>query len=1235
MKSTRSFEIDVDIDTFMVFVDVTFNRFLKSAASISNHTYNQTVAKEQAITLLKKLNNYVGESRISALILCCVVKYILFHLNKLHSTETSYQIELENDFMNESKNLMDEILKLGKKSLHLTLLLQRYLLFIFAETNRVTEKQIAENDYTLLDKRKDVLERCKNDKTFSEQYESLFLFHFHTYSFNISLIKTRIVNPELLQKYQNRGPMKAAITVIKRALAKDTESKILGPLYHCLKLFDYYYTFEQLRLEEKVYPDKTLELKDIKEINFIAHLDYMNILTFIKEFINQTSAEELSDSIYLIPELKLKRGIHTTLIQLFFEFTLNLSLYFELRFNYQFKSLEKDLTFLNQNLFKILSLTTFQLQLLKCLDSFYEIPIVKSLYENTIKVCFPCLSLTIFEIEGRKKMIENRMNALTDQTRDLFQLEKRQSRSKSLKESKLKTSELTPKTEDETVQKPLSLTAKEGKADKLVVESEFEKKKKFISNCTSLGKYQAALKAAYTLLKSTKQLSEKVDIHMTIGDICDIELARKFFSPSDKLAKYIEQKEAYERCLEAIKNFCSNSKNDKQKKIIFKNLQEFVHAKISQINSDIIAHKSAALEKTKPEPKQVTKRASRKNRKKKTVAKIKKESEIILPEIKSISPVAIIPEIATQQDTKPLTKMVLSHHITDNQLPAYLLRILGDIASLGYQVYIFGETLSDLLLENKAHAYDLITNAPREKIAHLFYQKGDFINEFSSFVINCYFESVHLQFFNRPLTATLDEALLDEAIINLMSNQIENGAFTCDTLFAKLTSEGLVVLDGTGGYTDLKNNNLVFAGNISKKLAHCPATIFRIAELQAKYNNDSSLKKIASSDIPLLKCIDPVFAHTQITRLLRTKYGLGIVDNLIKNSVLQTFYSWDYQETGLYHQCLKLLLTSMDKRNYLFLWALLSHSLIAKIVDHHKENPAILFDNYRKYFSNAFNEVGIPVDIQAQMANIFLVHFSELNNWQLLLNRKYITHYQIVIGSAFTDLVAASMQLMEVKELARKKLPFPNQLTFKQHANFISYELNKLGYMLFFRSINNKLQIFANELKEKITNSYTNESIISLMKELILPFENEFAFDIEIEVLSSLQIVFKNSEDMLKVYGFLVKYIEQNKAPKLETLPPSHYASSVIGEYVSEEDHRLQPLESMPESETVIQPSQSSEKLTSLRDKYMLAEGKEQRARKPGFFESAEYSQETTKKEEADASLTSPIYEEIKILTRP
>jgi len=221
------------------------------------------------------------------------------------------------------------------------------------------------------------------------------------------------------------------------------------------------------------------------------------------------------------------------------------------------------------------------------------------------------------------------------------------------------------------------------------------------------------------------------------------------------------------------------------------------------------------------------------------------------------------------------------------------LKIVKKLNKAGYEGYLVGGCIRDLLLGLEPKDFDIATNATPEQIQKLFKR---------SRIIGRRFKLVHIMFSARKF---IEVATFRSSRSNPTSNKgmvlRDNfyGSLKDDVFRRDFTINGLYfdvknsqVIDYVGGLEDLKKLQINMIGNPSERFEEDPVRMIRAVRFKAKLNAtiNAKLNKSISKNAHLIANVPPARLYEEVIKLFHNESSLAVFRELSNLGILKYLF---------------------------------------------------------------------------------------------------------------------------------------------------------------------------------------------------------------------------------------------------------------------------------------------------------------------------------------------------------
>ena len=228
-----------------------------------------------------------------------------------------------------------------------------------------------------------------------------------------------------------------------------------------------------------------------------------------------------------------------------------------------------------------------------------------------------------------------------------------------------------------------------------------------------------------------------------------------------------------------------------------------------------------------------------------------------------------------------------------NLLDQDALKILKKLTKSGYESYLVGGCIRDILLGHKPKDFDIATSATPEQVHKLFKR---------SRIIGRRFKLVHIMFSARKFieVATFRTGEVKTSNDGLVVRDNFYGALKDDVFRRDFTVNGLYydinrseVIDHVGGLEDLKNLKINMIGKPSERFEEDPVRMIRAVRFQVKLNAqiEPELIEAIVKNSQLLANIPPARLYEEVIKLFHNENSIEVFRELAKLGLLKHLFS--------------------------------------------------------------------------------------------------------------------------------------------------------------------------------------------------------------------------------------------------------------------------------------------------------------------------------------------------------
>jgi poly(A) polymerase len=249
-------------------------------------------------------------------------------------------------------------------------------------------------------------------------------------------------------------------------------------------------------------------------------------------------------------------------------------------------------------------------------------------------------------------------------------------------------------------------------------------------------------------------------------------------------------------------------------------------------------------------------------------------------------------------------------------------KVVSRLQDHGFQAYLVGGCIRDLLLRKSPKDFDIATDAHPEEVRELFR---------NSRIIGKRFRIVHVRFgreiievttFRGPHADEYDEnhsdsgMTLNDNVYGTFEEDVFRRDFTMNAIYYEPQEKEII--DLAEGTADIKNQIIRTIGDPEGRLREDPVRMLRAIRFQAKleFGLESELQRSIKSLGHLIQDVPPARLFEEVLKLFLSGYGTAAFDSMMQNEM----YGWLFpdskrsMENNATEDLVRLALTSTDQR---------------------------------------------------------------------------------------------------------------------------------------------------------------------------------------------------------------------------------------------------------------------------------------------------------------------------------
>ncbi len=233
-------------------------------------------------------------------------------------------------------------------------------------------------------------------------------------------------------------------------------------------------------------------------------------------------------------------------------------------------------------------------------------------------------------------------------------------------------------------------------------------------------------------------------------------------------------------------------------------------------------------------------------------------------------------------DIKPDVLSRAQHGISRSEISEYALKVLYRLHQAGYQAYLVGGGVRDLLLGLHPKDFDVATDATPEQIKELFRNCRLIGRRFRLAHIHFGREIVEVATFRGHHDESNDDSaamthegmILRDNVFGTLAEDAWRRDFSVNALYYNIAD--FSVVDYTGGYQDLQQRRLRMIGDAHVRCQEDPVRILRAIRFAAKlqFDLDKDLTEAIAEQCHRLNAVPPARLFDEVLKLFLSGHAL-------------------------------------------------------------------------------------------------------------------------------------------------------------------------------------------------------------------------------------------------------------------------------------------------------------------------------------------------------------------------
>ena len=316
------------------------------------------------------------------------------------------------------------------------------------------------------------------------------------------------------------------------------------------------------------------------------------------------------------------------------------------------------------------------------------------------------------------------------------------------------------------------------------------------------------------------------------------------------------------------------------------------------------------------------------------------------------------------------------------------LKIVKKMTNSGYETYLVGGCIRDILLGYKPKDFDIATSATPEQINKLFKR---------SRIIGRRFKLVHIMFSARKfievatfragnLKTSSDGLVLRDNYYGTLKDDVFRRDFTVNGLYYDINKSE--VIDYVGGLKDLEILKINMIGDPSERFEEDPVRMIRAVRFQAKLNAkiEPRLIEAIQKNSQLLAKIPPARLYEEVIKLFHNENSIVVFRELFKLGLLKHLFSQTNENSFV---TASLINTSKRIKSgnsvtpaflfAVFLWSALNKRL-SQISKKNKSRIELMLEASEYVIKQQTQQVMMPRWLSSRVKDVWLMQY-QLENY--------------------------------------------------------------------------------------------------------------------------------------------------------------------------------------------------------------------------------------------------------------
>ena len=247
----------------------------------------------------------------------------------------------------------------------------------------------------------------------------------------------------------------------------------------------------------------------------------------------------------------------------------------------------------------------------------------------------------------------------------------------------------------------------------------------------------------------------------------------------------------------------------------------------------------------------------------------------------------------------PIVIQRADHNISRKNISRSAVRVMQELGKAGYEAYLVGGGVRDLLLGGRPKDFDVATNATPEQVRKVFRNAR---------IIGRRFKIVHVRFGREVIEVTTFRGHHEDASKPHQAHQSDQGMLLRDNVFGDIKSDALrrdftinalyytvenfSVLDYTNGVRDIEDRKIRIIGDANKRYQEDPVRMLRAIRFAAKlqFDIERSTEAPITANANLIEQVPSARLFDEVLKLFMNGHAERSLQKLIEYQLLDQLF---------------------------------------------------------------------------------------------------------------------------------------------------------------------------------------------------------------------------------------------------------------------------------------------------------------------------------------------------------